>query len=170
MFVVGIDPGLTRCGFGGVRSDLDLAESFTAVAAGVLETDPHAPVEQRLAALHVDLASLFDDLQPDAVVVEKVFFQKNVRTAISVAQASGVAVALAGIRGIPVVQYTAQEVKLAVTGYGAASKAQVQAMVAERCGIQEVPQPADAADALGLALCHLSRVRIDAKYAAGVVQ
>jgi crossover junction endodeoxyribonuclease RuvC len=159
MFVVGIDPGLTRCGFGAVRSDLNLTEVFCAERAGVLETPPGDPLERRLAALHHDLAELFDEIRPDAVVVERVFFQRNAKTAIGVAQAAGVAMALAGVRGIEVVQYTAQEVKMAVTGYGAASKSQVQAMVAHHCQLVEIPQPADAADALGLALTHLMTIR-----------
>lgn len=163
MFVVGIDPGLTRCGFGLVVSDLQTSESFEARAAGVLETDPHDPVEVRLATLHRDLVELYADLQPDAVVVEKVFFQRNAKTAIPVAQASGIAIALAGIRGIPVVQYTSQEVKLAVTGFGNADKAQVQAMVAQRCRLNEVPKPADAADALALAMCHLMNLRTSSR-------
>jgi len=163
MFVVGIDPGLTRCGFGLVVSDLTASESFEARAAGVLETDPHDPVETRLTDLHRDLVELLEDLKPDAVVVEKVFFQRNARTAIPVAQASGIAIALAGIRGIPVVQYTSQEVKLAVTGFGNADKAQVQAMVAQRCGLAEVPKPPDAADALALAMCHLMKLRTSSR-------
>ena len=163
MFVVGIDPGLTRCGFGLVASDLTASESFEARAAGVLETDPHDAVEKRLTDLHRDLVELIADLKPDAVVVEKVFFQRNARTAIPVAQASGIAIALAGIRGIPVVQYTSQEVKLAVTGFGNADKAQVQAMVAQRCGLSEVPKPPDAADALALAMCHLMNLRTSSR-------
>ena len=163
MFVVGIDPGLTRCGFGLVVSDLTASESFEARAAGVLETDPNDLVENRLTDLHRDLVELYGDLKPDAVVVEKVFFQRNAKTAIPVAQASGIAIALAGIRGIPVVQYTTQEVKLAVTGFGNADKAQVQAMVAQRCGLAEVPKPPDAADALALAMCHLMNLRTSSR-------
>ena len=163
MFVVGIDPGLTRCGFGLVSADLAAAETFEARAAGVLETNPSDPVEIRLAALHRDLVELFADLSPDAVVVEKVFFQRNAKTAIPVAQASGIAIALAGLRGLPVVQYTSQEVKLAVTGFGNADKSQVQAMVAQRCRLLEVPKPPDAADALALAMCHLMNLRTAAR-------
>jgi len=159
MFVVGIDPGLTRCGFGAVRSNLDSTEKFSAERAGVIATPPADSVERRLAALHVDLSELFDELRPDVVVVERVFFQRNAKTAIGVAQAAGVAIALAGIREIEVVQYTAQEVKMAVTGYGAAAKSQVQAMVARHCQLTEVPEPPDAADALGLAVTHLMNIR-----------
>jgi crossover junction endodeoxyribonuclease RuvC len=165
MFVLGIDPGLTRCGFGLVEGSFVGAESFRAVRAGVLETDVHAAVEERLAQIHVDLGELMSEFNPDAVIVERVFFQRNARTAIPVAQASGVAVALAGARGVRVRQFTAQQVKLAVTGYGAASKIQVQTMVAKLCGLRDIPQPADAADALGLAITYFMIERVERRYA-----
>jgi crossover junction endodeoxyribonuclease RuvC len=98
------------------------------------------------------------------VVVERLFFQRNAKTAIPVAQASGVAVALAGAIALPVRQFTSQEVKLAVTGYGAASKVQVQGMVARLCGLVEIPQPADAADALALAITYFMMVRMEQRY------
>ena len=164
MFVLGIDPGLTRCGFGLVEGALEGVETFRAVRAGVLETATSSPVESRLAQIHSDLASLIDEFQPQAVVVERVFFQRNARTAIPVAQASGIAVGLAGARGLAVRQFTAQEVKLAVTGYGAASKAQVQGMVAQLCGLASVPTPADAADALGLAITYFVTERVERRF------
>jgi crossover junction endodeoxyribonuclease RuvC len=105
-----------------------------------------------------------DETKPDAVVVERVFYQRNAKTAIPVAQASGVAVALAGAIDIPVRQFTAQEVKLAVTGYGAAGKLQVQEMVAKLCGLAEIPKPADAADALALAITYFMIVRTEQRY------
>ncbi len=161
MFVLGIDPGLTRCGFGLVEGAFDGPESFTARSAGVLESSKSARVEDRLASLIVDLRAVIEAFSPEVVVVERVFFQRNARTAISVAQASGLAIALAGERGIDVRQYTAQEVKLAVTGYGAASKAQVQQMVATHCSLAEVPSPPDAADALALAITYLMTARVE---------
>jgi crossover junction endodeoxyribonuclease RuvC len=97
-------------------------------------------------------------------VVERVFYQRNAKTAIPVAQASGVAVALAGAIDLPVRQFTAQEVKLAVTGYGAASKTQVQGMVARLCGLVDIPKPADAADALALAITYFMTVRVEQRY------
>ena len=163
MFVLGIDPGLTRCGFGLVEGALSGPEHFRATRAGVLATDPAASVEERLAQLHGDLSALLEDTSPDAVVVERVFFQRNARTAIPVAQASGVAVALAGARALPVRQFTAQEVKLAVTGYGAADKAQVQGMVARLCGLAEAPSPPDVADALALAITYFMTSRVEAR-------
>ncbi|MHB8378939.1 MAG: crossover junction endodeoxyribonuclease RuvC [Acidimicrobiales bacterium] len=167
MFVLGIDPGLTRCGFGLVEGSFDGVESFHAVRAGTIETDPATPVERRLRQLHVELDDLIRHAKPDAVVVERVFYQRNAKTAIPVAQASGVAIALAGGDGVAVRQFTAQEVKLAVTGYGAASKSQVQGMVAKLCGLSEIPRPADAADALALAIAYFMIVRTERRYPLG---
>ena len=164
MFVLGIDPGLTRCGYGLVEGSFDGLESVRAIKAGVVETDPATPVEKRLSQLLVELRDLMDETKPDAVVVERVFYQRNAKTAIPVAQASGVAVALAGAIDIPVRQFTAQEVKLAVTGYGAAGKLQVQEMVAKLCGLAEIPKPADAADALALAITYFMIVRTEQRY------
>ncbi len=161
MFVLGIDPGLTRCGFGLVDGSLRGPESFRAVRAGVIETKASDRVELRLGQLLVELSALIDELRPDAVAVERVFFQRNARTAIPVAQASGVAVALAGSRDLEVRQFTAQEAKLAVTGYGAADKLQVQGMVARLCGLRAIPQPADAADALALAITYFTTCRTE---------
>lgn len=152
MFVLGIDPGLSRCGYGAVR--VDSAGRFAAEAAGVLRTDKDAPLPRRLSVLMADLRSLMDDLRPDAVAVEKVFFQTNVRTAMSVGQASGIALALADAMGCEVGEYTANEVKAIVAGYGAATKEQVQRMVQSQLNLAEVPRPPDAADALALALTH----------------
>jgi crossover junction endodeoxyribonuclease RuvC len=164
MFVLGIDPGLTRCGFGLVEGSFGGLESFRAVRAGVVETDPKAEVEKRLSQILVELRSLLEETKPDAVVVERIFYQRNAKTAIPVAQASGVAVALAGAIDIPVRQFTAQQVKLAVTGYGAASKSQVQGMVARLCGLAEIPKPPDAADALALAITYFMTVRMEQRY------
>ncbi len=152
MFVLGIDPGLSRCGYGGVRrQDGDLR----AVAGGVVRTDPAAALPERLHLLHEELGVLMAELRPDTVAVERVLFQTNARTAMAVGQAAGVALLVAAQRGCPVVQYSANEVKLAVVGYGSASKDQVQRMVTAVLGLAEVPRPPDVADALALALCHL---------------
>ena len=164
MFVLGIDPGLTRCGYGLVEASFLGVESFRAVRAGTIETDHETPVELRLGQVLVEIRALLDETTPDAVVVERVFYQRNAKTAIPVAQASGVAVALAAASQIPVRQFNAQEVKLAVTGYGSASKLQVQGMVARLCGLAEIPKPADAADALALAITYFMIVRSEQKY------
>lgn len=161
MFVLGVDPGLTRCGFGLVEGTLAGEESFRAVRAGVLASSPGDPTEARLAQFHGEFAALVEEMAPDVVVVERLFFQRNAQTAIGVAQAAGVAIALAGVRGAVVRQFTAQEVKLAVTGYGAAQKPQVQAMVAHLCGLSEPPRPPDVADALALAITYLMVARTE---------
>jgi crossover junction endodeoxyribonuclease RuvC len=166
MFVLGIDPGLTRCGYGLVEGSFTDLESFGARRAGVIETSKATPVEERLRQLSDELAELLAESHPDVVVVERVFFQRNARTAISVAQASGVAIALAGAAGARVRQFTSQEVKLAVTGYGAASKSQVQDMVARLCGLNEPPRPPDVADALALAITYLVTERTERRLAA----
>jgi len=150
--ILGIDPGLSRCGYGAVRRE---GQRMVPVAFGVLRTPPDAPLPERLAQLQADLDALFDDLMPAGVAVERILFQVNARTAITVGQASGLALAAAARRGIPVVHYSPNEVKLAVTGYGAAGKEQVQELVARLCNLDAPPKPPDAADALALALCHL---------------
>ncbi|MBA3655458.1 MAG: crossover junction endodeoxyribonuclease RuvC [Actinobacteria bacterium] len=152
MFVLGIDPGVSRCGFGAVTAD----GSPRLRTAGVITTAPSDPLPQRLALLQRELRALLAELEPDAVVVERVFFQTNVRTAMSVGQASGLALAAAAEAGCDVAQYTANEVKHAVAGYGGATKRQVQQMVQVQLGLAELPSPPDVADALALALCHLT--------------
>lgn len=153
MFALGIDPGVSRCGYGLVRRD---KAGYQAVAAGVITTPPSEPLPERLATLAAELASLIATHRPDVVVVERVFFQTNVRTAMSVGQASGLALAAAATAGCEVVQYTANEVKSSVTGYGSAPKEQVQRMVQSLLDLPALPTPPDVADALALALCHLA--------------
>ncbi len=125
-------------------------------AFGHLTTPAQDPLHERLGALWADLTQLLAELQPDVVVVERVLFQVNARTAMSVGQASGLALAAAARAGCPVAQYSPNEVKLAVAGYGGADKAQVQRMVQVLLGLEYPPRPADRADALALAVCHLS--------------
>ncbi len=156
MFVLGIDPGLSRCGYGVLEQRA--GERPRAVALGVLTHAPSDPLPQRLAELQRELRSLFAEFQPAALAVERVLFQVNVRTAMSVGQASGIAMAEAASRGCEVAQYSPNEVKQAVAGYGAATKEQVQIMVQTLLGLAERPKPPDAADAAALALCHLARM------------
>jgi crossover junction endodeoxyribonuclease RuvC len=153
MFVMGIDPGLSRCGYGAVRQEGGHPQ---AVVSGVLTTPPTQPLAQRLAALQGDLRSLLSRLEPEVVVVERVLFQANARTAMGVGQASGLALAAAAALGIEVVEYSPNEVKQAVTGWGGAGKEQVQRMVQALLDLPERPNPPDRADALALALCHLA--------------
>jgi crossover junction endodeoxyribonuclease RuvC len=162
MFVLGIDPGLTRCGYGALERTSKKDVPYRAVVAGVIETDPAERVDRRLGILGTEVDGLLEELAPSVVVVERVFFQTNVRTAISVAQASGVVLAAAARRGIEVSQFTPNEVKQAVVGTGGATKSQVQAMITRLCGLREVPRPPDVADALALAACHLTSERFRA--------
>lgn len=154
VFVLGIDPGLSRCGYAAVRLR---GRKQVAEAIGVLRTDPDAPTHERLAVLRSDVAALLAEFAPDVVAVERLFFQANVRTAVSVAQASGVVLAEAAARGCAVAEYSPNEIKQAVTGDGRAPKAQVQAMVQVLLALATVPEPPDAADAAAVALCHLAR-------------
>ncbi|MFN8035953.1 MAG: crossover junction endodeoxyribonuclease RuvC [Acidimicrobiia bacterium] len=149
--VLGIDPGVSRCGYGAVRRE---GASMGAVSFGVIRTAPHDGLPARLALLESELESLVRELRPSAMAVERVLFQNNARTAISVGQASGLALAVASRAGVPVIHYSPNEVKLAVCGYGGADKLQVQQMVQRLLRLPEVPRPPDAADALALAVCH----------------
>ena len=153
--VLGIDPGLTRCGVGVV----DVAQNRSAVYvhAGVIRTDPDLPLEQRLLAIARGIDAILDEYAPAAVAVERVFAQHNVRTVMGTAQAAGIALERAAARGLTVGLHTPSEVKAAVTGYGAAAKRQVTTRVTRILRLDAPPKPADAADALALALCHAWR-------------
>jgi crossover junction endodeoxyribonuclease RuvC len=153
MFVLGIDPGLSRCGYGVVTRR---GSALAAVAGGVISTGPTVPLPDRLATLAAELRALVSEFRPDAVVVERVFFQVNARTAMATGQAAGVALMTASEAGCEVAQYTSNEVKQALVGFGGATKEQVQRMVASVLGLAEPPRPPDVADALALAACHLT--------------
>jgi crossover junction endodeoxyribonuclease RuvC len=153
MFVMGIDPGLSRCGYGVVSRQ---GSKLIAVAGGVISTEPSMPLPQRLRVLSDELRALVVEFGPDAVVVERVFFQVNARTAMATGQAAGVALVAAAEAGCEVAQYTSNEVKQAIVGYGGATKDQVQRMVSSVLGLAEPPRPPDVADALALAACHLT--------------
>ena len=157
--MLGIDPGVSRCGYGAVRRD---GSNFAAVACGVIRTSTADGLPARLAALAHELELLVAETNPIAIVVERVLFQVNARTAMSVGQASGLALTIAGRAGIPVAHYSPNEVKLAVAGDGGAGKEEVQQMVARLLNLREVPRPADAADALALAICHWWRAPLHA--------
>lgn len=151
MRVLGVDPGLTRCGLGVIDGRPGRAEL---VAVGVVKTPAGDPLGDRLVALERAFEAWLDLHQPEAVAVERVFAQHNVRTVMGTAQAGAVAVLCAARRGIPVALHTPSEVKAAVTGSGRADKAQVGVMVTRILRLTELPRPADAADALALAICH----------------
>jgi len=150
--VLGVDPGLTRCGVGIV--DIDPRRRASLVAVTVIQTPPDLSLERRLLAIGEQLAVLLDEHAPDAVALERVFAQHNVRTVMGTAQASGVVLHVAAARGLTVTLHTPTEVKAAVTGHGGADKKQVTAMVQRILRLDAPPRPADAADALALAICH----------------
>jgi len=163
--VLGVDPGLTRCGLGvvdGNQARLDL------VAVDVVRTPADQHVATRLAVIAAAVEEWIETYRPDAVAVERVFSQHNVRTVMGTAQASGVALATAARCGVPVALHTPSEVKAAVTGSGRADKAQVAAMVTRLLHLAERPSPADAADALALAICHVWRGAANARLEAAV--
>jgi crossover junction endodeoxyribonuclease RuvC len=152
MRILGIDPGLTRCGVGIVDLNNNRRASF--VAVHVIRTPSTSELPARLFELEAGLTEMFDSYQPDAIAIERVFSQHNVRTAMGTAQASAVAMLIAARNQLDVAMYTPTEVKAAVTGYGRADKAQITSMVTRLLNLAEPPKPADAADALALALCH----------------
>ena len=168
MRVLGVDPGLTRCGLG-VAEGLP-GKPLALVACGVARTEPGADIAARLLALEQEIERWLGEHRPDAVAVERVFSQHNVRTVMGTAQAGAVAIVCAARRGLPVALYTPSEVKAAVTGSGRADKAQMTIMVTRLLKMADAPRPADAADALGLAICHIwrggARLRIAAALAA----
>jgi crossover junction endodeoxyribonuclease RuvC len=165
--VLGIDPGLTRCGYAVLHAS---GATVKAVALGVIRTPPTDPLPQRLAELKAELVLLLQQYRPFAVAVEQVFFQTNVRTAMSVGQASGLALAEAWAHGCDVVQFTPNQVKDCVAGWGGADKAQVGRMVQARLGLATPPKPADAADAAALALCYLAAAPMRKRVAQAVAR
>ena len=152
MRILGIDPGLTRCGVGIVDLNVNRRASF--VAVHVLRTPSTNDLPERLFELESGLNDLLETYKPDAVAIERVFSQHNVRTAMGTAQASAVAMLISARNQLDVAMYTPTEVKAAVTGYGRADKSQITSMVTRLLNLAEPPKPADAADALALALCH----------------
>lgn len=167
MRVLGIDPGLTRCGVGVV--DGAVGRPLTLVEVGVVRTTTELPIEERLLLISRGIETWIDATRPDAIAVERVFAQANVKTVMGTAQVSGLALVAAAARGIPVAMHTPSEVKAAVTGSGRADKAQVGAMVARLLRLDAVPKPADSADALALAICHLWRGAATNRIQAAVV-
>ena len=163
MRVLGVDPGLTRCGLGVVEGRPGRAEL---VEVGVVRTPANDDLGPRLVALERVFEDWLDRHQPDAVAVERVFAQANVRTVMGTAQAGAVAIVCAARRGLPVALHTPSEVKAAVTGSGRADKDQVGLMVARLLRLPGPPTPADAADALALAICHLWRAPAQARLVA----
>ena len=155
MRVLGVDPGLTRCGVGIVEGVV--GSPISLVGVGVILTPAEAPLEQRLLDLDQQLSEWINLWKPDVIAVERVFSQHNVRTVMGTGQAAGIALLLAAKSGIPVMMHTPSEVKASVTGSGRANKAQVALMVQKILNLETIPKPVDATDALALAICHIWR-------------
>lgn len=165
MLVIGIDPGTATTGYGLVREAPD--GSLSAVEFGAIVTPPNLPMPQRLRQLYQRMSEIVLLHRPDSGAMEKLFFQRNVTTAISVGQGRGVAMLALAEIDLDVAEYTPMEVKQAVAGYGGADKRQVQEMVRALLGLESIPQPDDAADALAVAICHLHSAKMKALYGAG---
>jgi crossover junction endodeoxyribonuclease RuvC len=153
MKILGIDPGIGICGFG-------LIEGNQALDFGVVTTKIRAPLPSRLKELYDGLTQIFDELKPDVVSVEKLFFSKNITTGISVAEARGIVLLVAEQHGVEVFEYTPNEIKKTLTGYGSAKKGQIQEMVKLHLNLETRPRPDDAADALAAAITHSLMARI----------
>ena len=166
MRVLGVDPGMTRCGLGVV--DGAPGRSLALIHVDVVRTPPDADIGLRLLAQADAVAEVIETFQPDVVAVELVFSQHNERTAMGTAQVAGVAILAATRAGIPVALHTPSEVKAAVTGSGAAGKDQIAAMITRLLGLATAPRPADAADALAIAICQVWRGSAQARIAAAL--
>jgi len=162
MLVLGIDPGTATTGYGLVREDKD--GGLTVVEYGAVLTAPDLSMPERLLELHQKISEKIVLHRPDCAAVEKLFFQKNVRTAIAVGQARGVILLALAENHLPVGEYTPLEIKQAIVGYGGADKNQIQQMVRALLGLNEIPKPDDAADALAIAICHLHTDRFRSLY------
>ena len=163
MRVLGVDPGLTRCGVGIVEGSV--GSPISLVGVGVILTPTEAALDQRLLDLDQQLSEWINVWKPDVIAVERVFSQHNVRTVMGTGQAAGIALLLAAKAGIPVMMHTPSEVKASVTGSGRANKAQVALMVQKILHLDTIPKPVDATDALALAICHIWRGGGNAKIA-----
>lgn len=158
MAVLGIDPGTAITGYALVEEDASGEPRL--LRYGVIRTQAGTPMPQRLCIIYRDVSELIQDLTPDAVAVEELFFKRNVTTAITVGQARGVVLLAAAQAGLTVYEYKPAEVKMALVGYGNASKRQVQEMLRMMLGLRDIPRPDDAADAIAVAICHLHSRRL----------
>ena len=166
MRVLGIDPGLTRCGVGIVSGTP--GSTLLLEGVGVIMTPADNDLDHRLLSLHSEITQWVQKYSPDVIAVERVFSQHNVRTVMGTAQAAGIALLVAAQNNIPVFMHTPSEVKAAVTGSGRANKTQVSEMVKRLLNLQEIPKPADSADALALAICHIWRGGANSKIKSAV--
>ncbi len=155
MIVIGIDPGLATVGFGVLRKE----DGITPVSYGCIRTSSEKQTSERLLEIYIEINALFDKYCPNAVAVERLFFNKNVTNAMSVSEARGVIFLAAQQKNIPLFEYTPNQVKQAITGSGCADKKQMQEMIKRLLNLDELPQPDDAADGLSIALCHINFLR-----------
>lgn len=160
MRILGIDPGIAIVGFGFIDKQ---GSKLTPVQYGCIQTEAHTPEEKRLLHVYEGMVQLIDKYKPDAVALEKLFFNRNVTTAMSVGQARGVLVLAAVQKGLPVSEYTPMQVKQAIVGYGKAEKRQVQEMTRMFLKLQAIPKPDDVADALAVAICHAHSYTLNSK-------
>lgn len=152
MRILGIDPGTGICGFGVI--EIDKKNKPSMVTAGVITTPPHTPLQDRLLDIYTSLHQIIDETKPNEVSIEKLFFNQNITTGITVAEARGVAMLTAKQENLPIFEYTPLQIKQTLTGYGRADKKQVQEMVKMHLNLKNIPKPDDAADALAAAITH----------------
>jgi crossover junction endodeoxyribonuclease RuvC len=157
MIALGIDPGTALCGYGIVRA---VDDNYELVTYGAIATPAKTPLETRLLKIYAELTALLRAYKPEQAAVEKLFFSRNTTTALSVGHARGVAMLAIAQAKIPIVEYTPNEIKQAVAGYGGADKYQMQQMVRVLLRLDDVPKPDDAADAIAIAICHLQSARL----------
>ncbi len=157
MKILGIDPGTVAMGYGVIESRDD---KITLIDCGALTTQTRSPIGQRLSYLYHQLLEIIQRYQPDVVAIEQPFIAKNVKSALAIGRAQAVAILAAANREVPTYEYTPAQVKQRVANYGASSKEQIQEMVRLQLGLSQIPQPSDAADALAVALCHLSEMQL----------
>lgn len=163
MRILGIDPGTGILGFGVVDVSEASSQSFSMVDAGVVTTPPHTPHDERLEDIYNSLTEIIEQAKPDACSIEKLFFSRNITTAMTVAEARGVALLVARQHKVPIYEYTPPQIKQTLTGYGKADKKQVQEMVRLQLNLKEVPKPDDCADALAAAITHALMSRTESK-------
>ncbi len=157
MRILGIDPGTIVMGYGAIESRDD---EIALINCGALTAPARSPIGERLSYLYNQLLEIVARYQPDAVAIEQPFMAKNVKSALAIGQAQAIAILAATNQGIPTYEYTPTQIKQRVTNYGASSKEQIQEMVRLQLGLAQIPQPNDAADALAVALCHLSEIHL----------
>lgn len=158
--ILGIDPGIAIVGFGFIDKN---GSKLTPVQYGCIQTEAHTPEEERLVHVYEGMVQLIEKYEPQMVAFEKLFFSRNVTTAMSVSQARGVAILAAAQKGLPIAEYTPMQVKQAIVGYGKAEKRQVQEMVRMFLNLQKIPKPDDVADALAVAVCHAHSYVLNSK-------